>query len=919
MGMGKLILWILLLLVGQQVAAAQELRQDICGTVADRQSKERMEGVQVRLLNSEGKMVAGVLTKEKGRFLLPSVSAGKYVVRVSVIGYKEQDIPVQLPVRGKVLRLSRIMMRMESEKMDGVVVTAKALGMTAVEDTMAFSAAAYKVNEGAVVEELIERLPGITQDGDGNFLFNGKKVEQFLVDGKEFFGSNSEMTLKNLPADIVDRVKAYNKQSDRARITDIDDGEEKMVIDLQIKKNRKRGWMGNAGGGYGTHDRYQGRLNVNRFVGEQKYALVGNVGNTGQNGTASQQKLGATMNVQNKKLELNGQVNGDFSQSESRTWTSRESFENKKAPYQNSQSRNRGYNRGGNLSYRIEWKPDSTWNILVRPAAAVSRKWGRNESEIVNFHTNPYELSDDPLGDYTDLRDIAVNHRLQNNRSLDRDWNVGLQTQVNKRLGRAGRNLTLNLDGELRHGDRESDSYNRVDYYQLSAVTGEDSIFHKSQFNHALQNHRGWSAQVGYSEPLTRDIHLQFNYSYRYRWSDNDRRVYSIFDWMAPGAPAVPDTAQMRRTENIYQNHNLRLQLCINKPKYQLTVGANVQPQTSRVKYEKGWNRYNLCQTVVNASPAIRFRYRFSRYETLNLQYNGRTGQPSITDLIPDTLSNADPLNIRLGNPELKPSFTQNMNVDYNRTVTDKQRTNAVNLQASITQNATTNRTEYNDITGGRVSKPVNINGNWSVKTTYTFNTALGPKQHWRMNMGTELRYTNAVGYVYRRSTSTTLKNTTRGTDVRQSVRILYRKDWESGWKLEANANGSFRLNHSRRTNSAAANLDTRHYNYGAGVDVTTPWGMTFSSGLSEQSRRGYTSAPMNTNLLIWSASLSQQFLKKKLTLTLRANDILNRRDDVSRSVTATSCTDRRQEVINSYWMLTASYRFGKFGGRKSR
>ena len=135
-----------------------------------------------------------------------------------------------------------------------------------------------------MVEELVKKLPGMEVDEDGKYTLNGRPVTQVLVDGKEFFGKNMQATLENLPADMIDKIKSYDRQSDAARITGIDDGEERVVLDLTIKKNRKRGWMSNLQGSYGTHDRMSGRLTATRFVRDQKVALVGNAGNTGGNG-----------------------------------------------------------------------------------------------------------------------------------------------------------------------------------------------------------------------------------------------------------------------------------------------------------------------------------------------------------------------------------------------------------------------------------------------------------------------------------------------------------------------------------------------------------------------------------------------------------------------------------------------------------
>ncbi len=900
----------------------------------DNQTLDALENAQIRLYNAQGKMLRGVITQKNGQFVLPNVPTGQYTLAVTFIGYKEQRFQLNLPRRSGNFRVADVLMREDANMMAEAVVEGKMPEMTVKEDTVMYNADAFKLTDGALVDELVKKLPGITQDENGNFLFNGKAIQQILVDGKEFFGNNQGMVLDNLPAEIVDKIKAYEKKSDRARITGIDDGEESTVLDLQIKKNRKQGWFGRVNGGYGTEDRYNGRIMVNRFIGEQKFSVVGNAGNTGGNGMTDNQSGGATVNLQYEKLELNGSLNGNFSQGGNESWSNSQNFENANAAYSNNWNKSENNNKRGNFNFKLEWRPDSTWNILFRPEASLSRNRSHSANESATFLSDPYEQTDDPLANYEQLRDIGVNHRLGRNNNQSGNENVRASLQVNKRLRKPGRNVTLNLNAEYSRNQSESESYNQVDYYQIPAYNGEDSIYHKIQYNDAPQHSRNLSVQLGYSEPLMQDLYLQLNYEYRHRYSSNERTVSSIFDW-TNGLPAydyyginadnyrdwkhiaMPDTAQCNRTENTYQNHNIRVQLRLNRTRYQLTVGGNVQPQINRVDYTKGWKHYDVSQSVVNASPSVNFRYKFSRQETLNFRWNGRTGQPSVTNLIPDTLSNADPLNIRLGNPNLKPSFSQNISFDYNRAVPEKQRSNSVNLQASITQNATTNRTEYNDLTGGRISKPVNINGNWNARASHNFNTAIGEDKYWRINLNTNLSHSNNVGYVYQRASETTVKNTTRRSNASENLRLSYIRDWESEWSLEASAGASVSYDHSRSTNTSASNLDTYRYSYGGNFTIRTPWGMTLESNINQHSRRGYTDQAMNTNQLIWNATLSQRLLRQKnLTISLRAVDILNERDDVNRNISATSRTDSRSKLVNSYYMLSVVYRFGKFGGR---
>ncbi|MBR5052351.1 MAG: outer membrane beta-barrel protein, partial [Bacteroidaceae bacterium] len=677
---------------------------------------------------------------------------------------------------------------------------------------------------------------------------------------------------------------------------------------------------------------YSGNLNINSFRGDEKYSFVGSANNTQGNGLSDNQRLGTTMNWENKKVELNGSVNGDFSQSSSASQSNSQNFELKNSAYSASQSHSNNHNGSFGFQYRVEWKPDSTWNVLFRPEFNFSRNSGSGGNESATWNDDPFQFSPTPLADYAALaKQIGVNHRLGDNWNSSKNINASAELQVNKRLKKPGRNVTLNLGGGYGDSNNEGNSYSQTDYYLLQALSGEDSVYHKVQYNRGSNYNYNFNVRFSYSEPIAYNTYLQLTYNYRYNFRDNDRDVRSIFDPYNDilgvnqynyddfyySDYTVQDKQQCSYTKNIGQNHDLRVQVRINRTKYRLTIGGNVQPQISKVDYQKGRIDTLLRRTVVNASPVVNFQYRFSRQEQLEFRYNANTGWPNITDMIPDTLSDANPLNIRIGNAELKPSFTQNVQFEYRRTVIDYQRTNAVNFQFHTTRNSTTNRTEYNEVTGGRVSMPVNVNGNWNASANYNFNTALDSKKHWRFDMNTSLSTSKNIGYLYRSKDKMTVENITRSGNFGQRVRFTFRQDWESGWQVEANANGNFRYNLNRSNNATASNLDHYDFRYGGSFVLTFPWGMTISSDIEQQSRRGYSDAAMNTNHLIWNGSISQRFLPyKQLTISLRAVDILDERDDVNRNVSAVSRTDTKSEMVRSYVLLSANWRFGRFGGR---
>ena len=913
-----------------------KVKVNVRGTVYENQSLKPMPSATVKLMDKNGKLIAGAVTKDNGQYLLPNIPSGTYNLRVSFMGYKEQSFTVTLPEKPGNFKVSDVMMREEATMMSEAIVEGQLAEMTVVDDTVMYNADAFKLPEGSMVEDLIKKLPGIEQDENGGYTWNGKQINQVLVDGKEFFGRNSDMTLKNLPAEIIDKVKAYDRKSDRARITGIDDGEERTVLDLAIKKNRKQGWMANAEGAYGTADRYRGRVNVNRFFGEQKYSVVGNAGNTEGNGLSDNQSAGFTMNYEkeNKKekkgLELNGTVNANFSQGENESSSSTQSFVNTSSAFSNGHNEGDNYNRAIEFRYKLEWKPDSMWNIQVTPSFNLRANGSSSMGENATFKSDPYEQEGitDPLAQILEIpKSQRVNHRVNRNHNSGSNTSGNLSVQINRKFQKQGRNINLNINEGIGSNKSDGDSYSQVDYYRLKAWDGGDSIYHKSQYNDTHNKDRNISANISYNEPIGDRIYLQASYQYSYQFRDNNRTVSTIFDplnemfgvdvdnYRSFRPMASPDTAQCNYTTRHYQNHRANLQFRMNRTQYRLTAGINVTPQISELNYTKGFKHYDVDRSVVNAAPTLNFLYRFSRQEELDIRYGSETGQPEISDMIPDTLNNANPLNIRLGNPGLKPSFTQRMSANYRRSVTELQRAITVNASFNTTQNSVSSMTQYDDETGARVTRPENINGNWNGNVSLNFNTAFRRDKHFHVNTNSQANLTNARSYVYVSKEKATRINRTRGINANQSLRFSYRNDW-----LEVNLNSSFRYHHSSSTNTSASNLDTYRFTYGGDTQVQAPWGMTFNFRISQESRRGYSDASMNTDELIGSFTVSQRLLpKRNLTISLRAADIFNQRAEVNRNVSSTARVDTRSRNIHSYYLFSLNYRFNRFGGRAGR
>ena len=346
------------------------------------------------------------------------------------------------------------------------------------------------------------------------------------------------------------------------------------------------------------------------------------------------------------------------------------------------------------------------------------------------------------------------------------------------------------------------------------------------------------------------------------------------------------------------------------REKYRLNVGVMVQPQKTRfIQRYQGINT-DTVRNVVNVTPTLDFRYRFSKLSNLRINYRGTTSQPSMTDLL-DIRDDSDPLNITMGNPGLKPSFTNTLRLFFNNYTQEHQRATMVHLNYSNTRNSISNMVTYDEQTGGRTTRPENINGNWNISGALMFNTALDSVGYWTISTFTNVRYNNYVGYLALDKYSGSRKKTTKTTTLGEQLTASFRNSW-----LEVSLDGSVDYTHTRNLLQSQNNLDTWQFAYGGYASVYMPWGMSLSTDLHQNSRRGYNDSSMNTNELIWNLQLSQSFLKgNALTVSLQLYDILHEQSNFSRTINAMQRSDTRYNSINSYAMLHAVYRVNLFGG----
>lgn len=923
----------------------------VTGIMIEADSQEPLVQATARLVDKNNKVAAGAVTDVMGRFRVEIPKTGRYTIQISCVGYKPLSLLLRLG-NDKNFDLGTVVMEPDAVMLKGATVVGRAVKVQVKADTFIYSASAYRTPEGSVVEELVKRLPGAQIDDDGKITINGKEVKKIMVDGKEFMTGDTQTALKNLPTSIIERIKAYDQKSDQARISGIDDGEEETVLDFGIKKGMNRGVMLNADLAAGTRNRYSSRVfggwmkdNLKLFlmtnannVNDMGFSSGGGRWGAGRQGLNASKMTGLNMNYEKKNLlKLDGSIRWNHTDGDALIRKSTENFMSSSAStFSNSISQDYSRTNSWDARMRLEWQPDTLWNILFRPQWRYNSTDGLSMGNSATFNADPYSIGNisNPL-DADQLKQlvsagIVMNSNLNNNISYSDTKTVGGILQVNRKLGKPGRNITLRFSANYSEGISRSFSNDSVNYYQVET----DKTYQANRYAVTPTKNWDYSMKASYSEPILPKTYLQFSYQYQYKYTKSDRGTYDLsgYGWeffdilptyrgwddelaLIGETPleAYKDANLSRFSEYRNYIHTAEVMLRITQKAYRLNVGVQVIPQRSHFTQDYQGVHTDTVRTVTNVSPTADFRYKFSDVSQLRLTYRGSTSQPSMTDLL-DITDDSNPLNVRRGNPGLKPSFTQNLRLFYNNYFRNHQRSIMAHLNFSTTSNSVSNMITYDAVTGGKTTRPENINGNWSTFAMLMFNTAIDSAAYFNVNTSTTLRYANSVGYVSLGANHNSEKSTTHSTTLGERLATSYRNDW-----IEVELNGQVQYLRARSVLQVNNNLDTWNFSYGGSIQTTAPWGTQLSTSLNMNSRRGYSDASMNTNELIWNAQLSQSFLKgKSLTVTLQFYDLLHRQSTFSRQVTAMQRSDTEYNAITNYAMLHVIYKLNLFGGMKN-
>jgi hypothetical protein len=905
----------LLMILFSPMAFAQQSGVNVTGSVVEQGSDTPIEQATVRLLNvKDSAMVRGVVSARNGSFTLKNVKKGSYLLHITFIGYDPLYQPLQITGKKNPVNVGKLELSDGAIELGEAVVIGKAPEVTVRNDTVEYNADSYKVTEGSVLEDLLKKMPGVEVDSEGKITVNGKEVKKVMVDGKEFFSDDPKVASKNLPAKMIDKLQVLDKKSDMAQMTGFDDGEEETVINLTVKPGMKQGWFGNAYGGYGSKDRYEGNAMVNRFVNNDQITFMGGTNNTNNmgfsdlastmfsgmgggggrrggfgagSGITSSGNAGLNFSKEFKpdKLTLGGNTRYSHSDNDARSKSDRQNIlPGDSSSYDNSEAMSRTKSDNFGVDFRLEWKPDTMTQLIFRPSFSLSHSMNDNFSDATTLDNE---------------RD-TVNTNKSSNYSESNGYNLNASIDFSRKLNNKGRVFSATLSGG--NSDSYSDGMNRSDivYFNQTDALKNSIIDQRSRYDNKGFNYR---AYVSWVEPIGHNNFIQATYSISQRKQEALKNVYNQD---ADGIYNVLDSAYNQSYRNNFISQRASLSFKSQRAKFNYTIGLNLDPSYSSSENFVGDTTLSkITRKVVNLSPMAQFNYMFDKRTNLRIMYNGRTSQPSMTQLQP-VADISDPTNITIGNPDLNPRYTNNVFIRFQQFTPEKQRAFMIMANGSYIINDIVSYTSYNQETGVKTTTYKNVNGNYSGNVRMMLNTPLKNKK-FSINSMTMASFANSNGYINEE------KNTNRNLILSERGGIDFRSSY-----LDLGVNGNIRYNATSNSLQKENNQNT--FNYGAGgyTTIYLPLNFKIESDVNWSTNSGYGDG-FKQNEVLWNASASKSFLKNNQgTLRFKIYDILQQRSNISRSVTASYIQDSEYNTLGSYFMVHFIYRFSIFKGGAS-
>ena len=924
----KLYLLLLVTLLSSFLNANAQKEGSIKGIVKDTASSQLLSGATVTvLLAKDSSLVSFARTNSQGIFSIRNIEYGNYRLLITHVGYVNISKVFSLSASLVDVDFGMLVISNKSTLLQEVTVTQEKPPVVVRNDTLEYNAGSFKTKPNAVVEDLLKKLPGIQVDKDGKVKSNGEEVKRVLVDGKEFFGNDPKMATKNLPADAIDKVQVFDRKSDQSRFTGFDDGNSEKTINLTIKADKKNGVFGKATAGAGDKGLYQGNFNVNSFSGERQLSAIGMLNNTnkqgfsfldilnftgglpgagGRGGGGMQIDLnsmglpiqGASNNQgitttkagglnYNNTFQKNLDVLSSYFYNRLQTDKTEKVYQQWLLPGNNFNTTKDNASNNTNESHRFnvsgDYKIDSANSLKL-----VSSVNMQQSQYNVNSKYNSIAAAGNLLNDGAASSFIKGNGYSWNNNALFRH-----------RFAKKGRTFSANLSVNLNNSKSNGGLQSLNNYYLPDgSLQQSDTI---NQVNNQDNDSKSYGAVLSYTEALSKKSLLEFNYNFNATHSVSDKATYD-YDKLS-GKHSLLNDALSNNFVSDYIYHRPTINWRNQQAKYSFAIGAAVQEASLNSSFHIMGKDSAIERSFFNFLPNANLQYKINQYKNIRAVYNTFTRQPNVTQLQP-LADNTDPLNIKIGNPDLKQEYYHRLQGEYISFDPYRHTSFFAALTAGLTGNKIVNADQLG-AQGQRITQPVNANGayNVSVNTSWGFPVR---KIKSKLNLNSGVSQSHNIGFVNAAKNNINVWNA--------SQEITWNYDYKEILDLSAGVEAIY--NDVKYSLQSQQNVQYWNQHYTFEINLYLPKGFSFASDVDYTTRSGLTQG-YNINAILWNAGIAKQVFKnKKGEFRLQVYDILSQNAGVSRSSNQNYIEDLSYNVLKRFWQLSFTYNLSRFAGK---
>jgi hypothetical protein len=905
------------LLLTSYVGFTQNLT--IQGTLKDSIANRPLNAATVSLVYAnDSSLVSFSRTNESGVFNFKNVAPGAYLISVSYVGYIPKWVPVLMSTE-KTVEMGVIFMN-DVNSMSTVTVTARRPPVVINGDSVEFNSENFKTAPNAVVEDLLKKMPGMEVDKSGGITVNGKTVTKVFVNGKEFFSGDPKMATKNLPADAVDKIQVYDRKSDQAMFTGIDDGSEETAINLKLKKDRNRSTFGKLSGGAGTPSVIDVQGNVNVINNDEQFSAIGGANNTNRQNFSNRNIVnfsgggggrpgaggGVTINFSGGGGDTDANAQG-IADTYSIGGNYSNIFNDKKTEFNANLSVSDVTRNNNSSSFTQNLTPGNAFNRISNSNSIAGNQQQNFGSTIDHKVTENFSFRFTPslgLQQTTNYSEDSTQTYLTNGSLLNSNTTIASSASdavnaastllLRKKFAKKGRTISSTITQSFNRSNSTGNQFTEQLTYNKNILTN-DSIL--DQQNIRKGENTSYSANVIYTEPLGKKSLLEFNTYISKSIGTSSRKIYDYNTLTDEYGLLNTRLTNEFNSEYTYSGGGMSYRS--NQKKYNFSTGVSLQK--ALLDGENISAKTKLSQSFQDILPNATFRYNFSQTKNLNIDYRTSTNQPSITQLQP-VLDQSNINRQSIGNPDLKRSYVHNLNIRFFSSKILAGRNFFSTLNASTTNNSIVN---YDSVLPNRtiLSKPVNVDGAYRINTSLNYGFGI-KKLKSRLSFGLNAGLNNNISF------ANGLLNTIVTKSTGPSMSYTYIVDDVIDINLTA------RYSFSNTNNAVNPTLNTNFLTKVFGADMTNylPFNIVLNQSFNYAINTGRAEG-FNTAIPIWNASFSKFFLKnKRAEIKMSAFDLLNKNIGISRNVSQNQIVDRSYNVISQYFLLTFTYSLQKSG-----